>query len=489
MCCLFLLSWALEAQNWQVLNTAYRYHYYTRNPAVISASIWVDSVKNNTAYLNRLVSRCDTCVSAQLANNFYDTAYVLSNQPGFLQRKMQVLSNGGYHFTDYGNVVFQTQAAPHTPWLFDSLNQITARLLATQLYVIFSTVDSVQYIGLSSGDTVILSRYYGLLQYPVAYGSHLYYRLAGIEGLNKGLQNHTFKDFFTFSAGDVFQYSTEDQNYVFTPPLFTQGIKKVQILRQLKNTDTLSYQVKTSLLDSQWIGGNTPVYTFSTSIDTLVFVDSARHFTNLYSNQLVPVAVPAQFAMITTPSINQLQNDIDSRLVPVKRYGVVCPNTVYDSTHYGVASSVDTLNPFLYLIRNGVLNLGREAKVGLGISSDVYNNYDEIKTTCLTGYVKGTDTVGTITPDAALSAIDNPLESIKELRLSPNPTRTSCCLQFYPLYTGQLYVFNTMGQIIFSENLYRASQYKLNTATFGSGIYLIKCHAGNDLITQKLIIE
>ena len=476
------------SQNWQLINPAYKYNYYTTNPSIATASVWIDSVKNNTCYLNRIIAPCDTCISAQLVNDFYDTAYVLSNQPTFLQRKLTV-TNGIYNFSDRGNIVIHTADALNSTWLFDSINNINAQLFAKTTATIFSLSDSVQIINLTCGDTIILSKNYGILQYPKTYGSHTYYKLAGIEGINQGLQTIKFKDFFNFSAGDIFQYSINNQNYIFTPPIYTEGIKKITILNRIKNTDTISYQVKTTLLDSTWLGGSPATTTFSTSIDTLTFIDSANHFTNLYSNQLVPVTVSSTFGFITTPAINQLQIDIDANNLPVKRYGIICPNTTHDSTNYGVASSVDTINPYLYLVRNGVLILGREAKLGLGITSDVYNNYDVLNTLCLTSYVKGTDTVGLIIPDAQLSSIATNKINLFRITVFPNPASDKLNIAFSSLYKGEIEIYNNSGQQIFTDSVNNISQYKIDISNFSAGIYLVKCNYNNSFITKKIIIQ
>ena len=490
--CVFFLAWSLFSfsQNWLLVNPNYIYNYYTSNPSVASASIWIDSTKNNnTFFLNRIIAPCDTCISAQLVNDYYDTSYVLSNQPSFLQRKLTALNKGVYSFTDPGNIVIHIADTLYANWLFDSSNNIYAQLISKAAISIFSSVDSIQLIKLSSGDTIIVSKNYGILQYPIAYTGHAYYRLAGIEGINKGLQTLKFKDFFNFSVGDVFQYATGDNNFIFYPPLFTQGIKKIQILKCIQHTDTISYQVKTTLLDSQWVGGYKPVYTYSTSTDTIIYIDSANHFTNLYAKQMVPV-VTTQYGSITTPAINQLQVDIDAKGLAAKRYGITCPNIYPDSTNYGVASSVDTINPYLYLIRNEVLILGREAKAGLGITSDVYNNNDEAKTICLTGYVKGTDTVGIVTPDAQLMSIaTNKSTSLWEIILFPNPAHESCTIQFSSLFSGSIEIYDNAGQRVFLNNIANSLSCKIDISNFSAGIYLVKCSTQNSFITKKIIIQ
>jgi hypothetical protein len=487
----FFIGWSFSSfsQNWQLVNPAYKYNYYSTNPAIASASIWVDSLKNNIFFLNRIIAPCDTCISAHLANNFEDTGYVLSNQPTFMQRKLSKGSNGIYNFTDKGNIVIHTQNSLQTSWLFDSVSNISAQFIFKTATTVFSSTDSVQGIRLSSGDTILLSKNYGIIQYPRVYASHQYYTLAGVEGINLGVQTLKFKDFFNFSVGDVFQYSTTDDNYIFYPPFFTQGIKKIQILKRMQYTDTISYQVKITALDSQWLGGNTPVYTYSTGIDTVSFIDSANHFTNLYTNQLVPV-ITTQYGSITTPSINQLQLDVDARGIAVKRYGITCPNVESNGKNYGLASSVDSINPYLYLIRNAVLILGREAKAGLGITSDVYNNTDEVKTTCLTAYVKGKDTVGMLIPDAQLLTVAsykaNPALNIC---LFPNPAHEGCIIAFSSLFKGSVEIYNNAGQLVFSDAVNNIAQYKIDISNFSAGIYLIKCNSSDSFITKKVIIQ
>jgi len=487
-----LMSIFSFSQNWQLVNPLYKYNYYTVNPAIVKAAVWIDSTKNNpltTYYLNRIVRTCDTCISAKLVNNPSDTTYLLSDQPSFMLRKVTLKNNGTYNFTDKGNIVIHVSDTLNSNWLFDSISNINARLISKTVTPVFSLPDSVQLIKLSSGDTIILSKNYGILQYPIMYSGHQYYKLAGIEGINKGLQTLKFKDFFNYAPGDVFQYSVNDDNYVFFPPLYKQGVKKIQILNRIKNSDTISYRVKTTVLDSTWLLGNPPSYNHSISIDTLVYIDSVTHFTNLYPDQLVPLRITTMTGYISTPSINQLQTDIDPAGLAVKYYGITCPNTVSNGTNYGVASSVDTINTYLYLIRNSVLVVGMEVKEGLGITSDVYDNYDEVKTTCLTGYFKGTDTVGTITPDSQLSSIATRSSKKFEVSVFPNPAHENCTLIFSSIYRGEINMFNSSGELVFSDDLKGNMQYRIDTRNFPAGIYLIKCSTLNSFVIKKIIIQ
>ena len=65
---------------------------------------------------------------------------------------------------------------------------------------------------LSSGDTLILSKNYGIIRFPERYGTQQYYRQIGIKGPEKGFRFPSAKEVFSFSIGDKFEYKTANIN-------------------------------------------------------------------------------------------------------------------------------------------------------------------------------------------------------------------------------------------------------------------------------------
>lgn len=487
------IFYTVSAQNWSPIPTSYTCNYSNQNPNVPAASIWIDSSKIqsglNWHFMNRIIALCDTCHSSHLAHNFYDTTYLLSDQSNFLQTQIAEIQTGKWWLKIPGNIVIHTNAPISQPWLLDSLNLITAQVISRSSKSILTAIDSIQTLLLSSGDTIVLSKNFGVLQYPIGYSASSYFRLIGIEGLNLGKQSLKFKDFFNFSPGDVFQFSRQDNNFIFFPPFYQQGLVKYTVLSRLQNTDTIRYRVQAISMDSSWLGGYQPTFTVASRIDTLVFIDSATHFTNLYANQKTPLNV-AHSGNITTPCINQIETGWDTHNLGVKSYGIICPNSTASGNQYGVASSVDTINPNLYLERNSVLILGREAKAGLGITSNLSNDYNEVKMTCLTAYIKGPDTVGLILPNSQFvtSAAYMSQASIPS-KLYPNPFSFETNLFFARPFAGTVEVFDATGLVIMKEQLIGMQTFNIQTHTWAEGIYFLQITSPQGRETKKMIKE
>src|SRR6186713_2375289 len=168
-CFIFQLSFS---QNWSAINMNDKFNYRLDSDEVISATIWADSVDWNGSdsvfYLNRVL--CDSCATfIGGPNPWCDSCYGLKNQPQFMQRKSVVSASGMVNFRDTNNIVLNTLAALNDTWLFDSVQSISATVLAISQDSVFGNTDSVKTLLLTTGDTVKLSKSYGLLQFPNGY--------------------------------------------------------------------------------------------------------------------------------------------------------------------------------------------------------------------------------------------------------------------------------------------------------------------------------
>ena len=95
-----------------------------------------------------------------------------------------------------------------------------------------------------------------------------------------------------------------------------------------------------------------------------------------------------------TEYIHKLRVDKDNKNRAVKYFGENCPNTNLTGDNTGAA--IITTFPNVYLSRNTARVVGRKLVEGLGVTSELYNDYSRTYQKCLIGYIKGNDTSGTI---------------------------------------------------------------------------------------------
>jgi hypothetical protein len=195
-------------QNWKPVQPGNRYLYYLdghgfdSTAVVLQADSMSVSGSDSIFFLNRVVRR----ISGPAA----DTR--LTNQPQFLQREVTCFTDGSFRCEDTATLVFFPYAAINSTWVYDTAQNITATIVSASYQQVFSLNDSVKTISLSTGDTVVLSKNCGILQFPAAQGAH--YRLAGITGQLLGIQVPGFFDiFYAIQPGDVLEYRiTDGQN-------------------------------------------------------------------------------------------------------------------------------------------------------------------------------------------------------------------------------------------------------------------------------------
>lgn len=191
-----------HAQNWALLNPAYRYNYSNDGTDTISNQIrvmhidtlGVDSFRYE---LNLIAKVCDTCTAPG--------PFLLLNQPQFMQRKVKV-GPTAWHFYDPGSFVLLPQASMGESWIFDTLANITAMVSAVDLTQVFGNDVQRKVISLSNGDSIVISEPYGV----VSWRGH---ELIGEHGPDVGSLLPSLEELFPYEAGDVLEYSVGEGGY------------------------------------------------------------------------------------------------------------------------------------------------------------------------------------------------------------------------------------------------------------------------------------
>jgi hypothetical protein len=97
-------------------------------------------------------------------------------------------------------------------WIYDSLKNISAKITRSGIETLIDGVtDSVKTIALSTGDSLKITKNFGLSLVPAMDETLRYFKLAGIRKLNKGPVIPDFYSIFNFDIGDVFQYQSRSE--------------------------------------------------------------------------------------------------------------------------------------------------------------------------------------------------------------------------------------------------------------------------------------
>lgn len=204
-----LLGAAASAQNWALLNPAYKYNYSNDGSDTISNQIFVTHIDtlgvDSFRYeLNRIGVVCDTCPASM--GGPCDGCFVRTNQPQFLG--FDCLRSGDtWYFNAQDTFIIKSPVGIGTSWLFSASTGVNATVDAEWGESLFSTDDSLRRILLSNGDTLMLSRSFGLVALRQG---NVQYDLLGVEGAGVGRLYPSPLGFFDYQPGDVLTYRVLD---------------------------------------------------------------------------------------------------------------------------------------------------------------------------------------------------------------------------------------------------------------------------------------
>ncbi|MBW8050863.1 MAG: T9SS type A sorting domain-containing protein [Cytophagales bacterium] len=498
---LVLSSIQIIAQNWIPLNLTDKYNYKLDTSTIITNTIWVDSVSvvngDSVFYLNRIITDCDTCsLAIGVYNNscYLDTIYpcdscfALENQPQFFQRKMVKKGDGIYSFEDTAKFVILSKAKQNDTWIFDTLNSINAQVINISLELIFGNTDSVKIIALSSNDTIKISKNYGILLFPHKYGMNSKYFLTGIEGRNLGEKLPDFWDIFNFSIGDVFQYNG-DYGYAGDQNIYT---KKYTIASKQVSGDTLFYEIQGIINGTWWAWNPWPPLSFPynyTYTDTLIYIDSANHTTNKYNYEKVEMCNQLTGACYPACLISKLRAGIDGQNLVNKTIGDIGN---IDYIYYPLDSFPDILGKQPYIAANTIEITYTESLGRVYFSHYFFEGSEEES---LLGYIKGMDTVGTITPDSILLKINSNIITRKDnIKIYPNPFLNKIFIEYKLVNPANITieVYNLFGQKVITllENIKNDAgtfNVSFDVSKLPNGIYFYTLQTENSRITKSMI--
>lgn len=186
------------AQNWALLNPAYRYNYSNDGTDTISNQIRVMDVDtlgvDSFRYELNLITRvCDTCATTDLL--------LLVDQPQFMQRRVRAGATV-WHFHDPASMVILPQSTLGQSWLFDTLANVMASVSAVDVVQVFGNDVARKVIDLSDGSVISISEDLGVL----SWGDH---QLIGVHGPDLGTLIPSLAEIFPYQTGDVVEYSIE----------------------------------------------------------------------------------------------------------------------------------------------------------------------------------------------------------------------------------------------------------------------------------------
>lgn len=472
-----LFTVTLSAQDWKPINHTEKYNYRYANNTF--ATLWVDSVRiDNTdsiLILNTILGK----LNVQPPISWIFGSYLM-DQPQFFLSRMIYRNNGDIIMEgDNGRkYLLRTKGNLYDSWVFDSVYQDTATITQQYTTALFGNTDSIKVISLSNNDSIVLSKNFGILTFPLFDSVNQQVELAGIEGRNAGLQIPKFFEFFDINIGDIFYY----KYYYNDRWVSTTTYKKFVINNIEEGGLTVSHHAD---YKSRRIShSNYNLYPDDTTLrsnpdSVLIYTNNANHFLNKYAYQVLNNGVQGEMFKPVIIGTNSTFNTItksypyynychywDSDTIIETSYPLICSNFNYKQEIYG---------------RN----------VGFIHSSWCHNNgtpYPETESEDLVGCIINGVTSGTLLNDSifmSTSVIEIPLPT--QFNLFPNPAFTLINIEIpqgSKCNTLIISVFNG-NEVLIQELLKEKNQ--LDISLLAPGLYFVKLVNDNSVQVKKIV--
>lgn len=236
----FFATLTSQAQNWQLFNPNEMYHYSFADSNKYAYSLKVDSMSvsgTDTIYhFNRIAFVADT-----------NSTFLAINQALYGERKAKKLSAEEWIFFEPDTVYFNLKDSVGMHWQYKT--GIGADYIKKDSMSFLGISDSVRWIVLSTNDTLLLSKNYGIIRFVNYYFNPFdslkrEFTIYGEQQAALGFHLPTWKDVFNYSIGDSFCiHGSPDQNPV-EEHSFTTFNENQFILDKHEFDDSIVYYVR-----------------------------------------------------------------------------------------------------------------------------------------------------------------------------------------------------------------------------------------------------
>ncbi|MBP6389583.1 MAG: T9SS type A sorting domain-containing protein [Flavobacteriales bacterium] len=412
----------LFAQNWALINPAYKYNYSLGGTDTITNQIFAtqvdtlgpDSFRYST---NLVVEPCDTCELGSLGIPC-DFCY-WKDRPQFLQRTMTRSANGWW-MDDPRHLYIRPAAPTGTSWWFEPMEAISATIISTQADTLWGVPDSIKIISCSNGDTIITSRSFGLLRWER--GPLSRWDLIGLHGPDLGRLIPTFNSMCSLLPGDQVEYRY--YNGWFDPGQYSESLEeRFKLIISgpptpvpdgiVFPTSCLGY----STWASHWFNGPWDIDTESIDLYEWPFSISGQLSASILNSY------PGQFMV---PDGQDSLNDLDFSLIAQHGLDSAGNYVIRSQSRYQTLQGnwwsviYQTDIPDLIALYGGYEGVEYNASVGL--VSYWNNGVESEHSMYLQGALINGDTLGVLSPDSLL--IPTSVEEIGTrsfITVQPNP--------------------------------------------------------------------
>lgn len=476
LCCA-LQCGLLSAQNWALINPDYKYNYTASgNNTLIEQVITVGDTTlgpdSSGFYLSPHSRVCDTCMAGTGGVNAW--RYIDTIAPSFLGN-MVTKAGSRWHWGPMGRFVVIPDAAAGSSWTLSEVPLITATAAAATWSTVFGTSDSLRSISLSNGDSLVLSKSFGIVHWPGSLGftAGQDLALAGVHGPDVGWLIPDWTRFFPYQAGDALQYHQNYTNYPQHTYLSTDT--KIKIFGRTEYADSIVFQavVLTHRYgdQDQWhqnidqSSSDTTVWTASgrtLAVFRMLRTGTSRFFGAIVNNYVAGSSLCGIAEYF-------LDDDGRTNVHPVR----------LDPQGTWATCSPTQISGMLALQSQSITSGSGEEQVwyteGVGLRGYLRASVggfgqDTLK---LVGASIAGDTIGTVSPDASIFVGINGLAPASSVSVGPNPASSYLTIQGLGLEEADITIFDITGKVRSMRHLSGTRDLSLDVSGIPAGIHLL----------------
>jgi hypothetical protein len=482
---LCLISIGATAQNWSAFSSGRTYHYKSDTATSLpDQSIHFDSIE---------VTGLDSGFS--VARRFVfpvDTSQ--RNQPMFCGREIKAAADGVFNFKNPMNLALPTQAGLGTTFTLDSISGLTAAV--TRVYqstVLGLTLDSVKVFTTLALDSLVLSKSYGILEWPASLGGSRF-SLSGIQELGAGEVLPAFDGFMTMEEGADYYYESA----------YTEGdlIEQNSTFRVRFHVDT-AQRVGNGLYVA-WHGIVRETERIAGNVTGINVTQPSGNF--LIEDRPNSVMTKSHTEQVRAPGTLQ-EFDFPMEWMTFRKSGSVDTSQnrwagLWTTMTYEMNGTAKELH---YGRSNGAVGW---LYYGIGGDTCAASNIDQIRvvlregngvvhaewadmfssgTFDMVGSVVNGDTVGTVIDDGELLAAGESMTPTIAWSIAPNPAHDRVDVQWTDPKAGELQLLDLTGKVLQSQTL-RGLGTTLDVQDLPAGMYLLTLTQGGARATKRLVI-
>ena len=483
-----LASCSLVAQDWALLNPAYRYNYSLGGTDTITNQVFVERLDtlgpDSVVYhLNGVVSPAPTSVQCGWGQQVYRL-----HAPQFIGSHA-MRSGADWFLIGEDNLLIRTAALPGQIWT--SPGGIQGGLQFAVQSSVLGAPDSLKWFAYDNGVTMILSKAHGLRWIARSGTEH---HLVGVQGaMELGLRYPTQRDFFDYQPGDALEYRGTTS--------WTDGLcwntsnhkVRYDILQRTDGPTSTSYQVQ-RITNSQW--SSTPVIWSGglctsgqwvhTSVILVIVEQDSWTADNPFGNAALNRLWPGAFAS-PDPNNWPFESHMDfhsglcwrSRLLSDGRY-------VLDTEPFGMQSTIYEPGPGMGTCVDDSLGLINDMQTvrfvqGIGRTMMSFFTFEHDGNDSLYAYNIGGDQVGTFTPLDVIMRVAGAEQT--PITIAPNPSNDQCMVSHARL-GSRLSLSDAAGRVVLMQRLASANE-TIDVQHLAPGIYLLSV---DGVAQQRLVI-